>query len=82
MVHRELYRAMINDLFAPELEDVHLDDLWFQQDDATCHTANETIKLLKEAIDKRIISRQFNTAGLYFVELWEDACLRSLARDD
>lgn len=31
------------------MEDVNVDDHWFQQDDATCHTANRTIKLLKEA---------------------------------
>ena len=32
----------------PELDYVDVDDLWFQQYDATCHTANETNNLLME----------------------------------
>ena len=35
-----------------------MDELWFQQDGATCHTANETIVLLKETFGERIISRR------------------------
>lgn len=57
-VNGERYRAMINDFFVPELEDVDVDDLWFQQDGATCHTANDTINLLKETFGERIISRR------------------------
>lgn len=40
----------------PELEDLDVDDLWFQQDGATCHTANETIILFTETFRGRIIS--------------------------
>ena len=47
-VNEERYRAMINDFFVSESEDVDVDDLWFQQDGATYHTAKETINLLKE----------------------------------
>lgn len=57
-VNGERYRAMINDFFVPELKDVDVDDLWFQQDGATCHTANDTINLLKETFGERIISRR------------------------
>ena len=49
---------MIYDFFVPELGDVDVDDLWFQQDGATCHTANETINLLKKTFGERIISRR------------------------
>ena len=31
--------------------------VWFQQDGATCHTANETINLLEGNFGERIISR-------------------------
>ena len=31
--------------------------MWFQQDDATCHTANETIQLLHETLPGRVLSR-------------------------
>lgn len=53
---------MINDLnnnfLWPELEDINVDDGYFQQDVATCHTINETIANLKETIPDRVISRR------------------------
>ena len=52
----ERYRTTINDLFVPELKAIDTDDLWFQQDDAICLAANETISLLKEPFGERIIS--------------------------
>ncbi|GFT63551.1 DUF4817 domain-containing protein [Trichonephila clavipes] len=35
----------------------HVDELWFQQDGATCHTARATIDLLKDTFGDRLISR-------------------------
>ncbi|GFW41623.1 putative DD41D transposase [Trichonephila clavipes] len=32
-------------------------ELWFQQDGATCHTARATIDLLKDTLGDRLISR-------------------------
>ena len=52
---------MINDFFVPELEDVDVDDLWFQQDDATYHAVNESINLLKKIL---------NSALSHVVGLW------------
>lgn len=63
-VNGERYRAMINGFFVPELKDVDVDDLWFQQDGVTCHTANETINLLKETFGERIISRRGPVGGI------------------
>ena len=57
-VNGACYRGTINDFFVPEFEDVDVDDLWFQQDGATCHTPNETINLFKETFGERIISRR------------------------
>jgi len=48
---------MITDLFVPQLNDVNVKEFWFQQDGATCHTARDTINLLQETFDERIISR-------------------------
>ena len=31
--------------------------IWFQQDDATCYTANKTIQLLHETFPGRVLSR-------------------------
>lgn len=53
---------MINDFIVPELQDVVVDDLWFRQDVATCHIANETIILLQETFDERVISRSGSVA--------------------
>ena len=33
-------------------------ELWFQQDGATCHTANETIAVLQGMFGNNIISRR------------------------
>ena len=42
------YRAMINEFLLSKIQDCGLADLWFQQNGATCHTAGETIDLLKK----------------------------------
>lgn len=51
------YRAMINDFFLPKLDELGLEDMWFQQDGATAHTAQDTIDVLKAAFPGRLISR-------------------------
>ncbi len=56
-VTRERYCAMITNFFSPELNAMDVENLWFQQDSATCHTANATMALLNEKFPGRIISR-------------------------
>ena len=34
-----------------------MDDIWFKQDEATCHTTNVKIDLLLTVFENRIISR-------------------------
>ena len=51
------YRAMINQFLFLKINDINADDICFQQDGVTCHTANETINLLKEKFGESIISR-------------------------
>ncbi|GFU18167.1 uncharacterized protein TNCV_2033261 [Trichonephila clavipes] len=48
---------MITNFFIPELNNPDVQELWFQQDGATCHTARATIDLLKDAFGDRLISR-------------------------
>ncbi|GFU19473.1 transposable element Tc3 transposase [Trichonephila clavipes] len=50
------YRAMITNFFIPELNDHDVQELWFQQDGATCHIARATIDLLKDIFGDRLIS--------------------------
>ncbi|GFW50989.1 putative transposable element [Trichonephila clavipes] len=56
-VHGDRYRAMIINFFIPELNNHDVQELWFQQDGATCHTARATIDLLKDTFGDRLISR-------------------------
>lgn len=56
-VNGERYRDMITNFFVPQLQGINVADMWFQQDGATCHTARDTINLLKETFDERLISR-------------------------
>ncbi|GFV69218.1 uncharacterized protein TNCV_3861421 [Trichonephila clavipes] len=49
-VNADRYRAMITNFFIPELNNHDVQELWFQQDGATCHTARATIDLLKDTI--------------------------------
>ncbi|GFV51880.1 putative transposable element [Trichonephila clavipes] len=48
---------MITNFFIPELNNHGVQELWFQQDGATCHTARATIDLLKDTFGDRLISR-------------------------
>ncbi|GFW88145.1 DUF4817 domain-containing protein [Trichonephila clavipes] len=55
-VNGDRYRAMIT-FFILELNNHDVQELWFQQDGATCHTARATIDLLKDTFGDRLISR-------------------------
>ncbi|GFW44832.1 putative transposable element [Trichonephila clavipes] len=48
---------MITNFFIPELNNHDVQELWFQQHGATCHTARATIDLLKDTFGDRLISR-------------------------
>ncbi|GFV87973.1 hypothetical protein TNCV_782531 [Trichonephila clavipes] len=48
---------MITNFFIPELNNHDVQELWFQQDGAICHTARATIDLLKDTFGDRLISR-------------------------
>ena len=56
-VDGERYRAMLEDYLWPELDELDISDMWFQQDGATSHTARVTIDLLKGKCGERVISR-------------------------
>ncbi|GFU67540.1 uncharacterized protein TNCV_3239871 [Trichonephila clavipes] len=56
-VNGDRYRAMITNFFIPELNHHDVQELWFQQDGATCHTARATIDLLKDTFGDLLISR-------------------------
>lgn len=60
-VHGVRFRAMI---LASELDNNAIHDYCFQQDDARCHTAGETMDLLNVIFLGRLISKQGDFDGL------------------
>ena len=50
------YWTMINEFLWPELEDMNVHDVYFQQDGATCHTSGGTFGILREKFPGRVIS--------------------------
>ncbi|GFW77188.1 uncharacterized protein TNCV_2726181 [Trichonephila clavipes] len=48
---------MITNFIIFELNNHDVQELWFQQDGATCHRARATINLLKDTFGDRLISR-------------------------
>ncbi|GFX71422.1 putative transposable element [Trichonephila clavipes] len=48
---------MITSFFIPELNNHYVQELWFQQDGATCRTDRATIDLLKDTLGDRLILR-------------------------
>lgn len=51
------YCNMITEFLWPHLDSVDVEDVWFQQDDTTCHSACETPELLREKLPGHVISR-------------------------
>ena len=57
-INDERYRAMLSKFFFKQIEEEDLDNIWFQQGGATCHTANATLNLLRPIFENRIISKR------------------------
>ena len=51
---------MLEDYLWPELDELDINDMWFQQDGTTSHTARFTIDLFKGKFGERVISRNGN----------------------
>ena len=52
------YRAMLNEFLFTKIEEEHIGNIWFQQDAATCHTAEATLNILRPVFEDRIISHR------------------------
>ena len=46
------------------MEDIDAENMWFQQDGAPCHTATETLELLKDKFGNRRISRNGDVSSV------------------
>ena len=73
-VNDDRSRATLNEFMFTKIEEEDIGNIWFQQDGATCHTAEATLDVLWPVFEDRIISRRadvvwlrFNTVVLLFV---------------
>lgn len=55
-VNGERYRDRLREFLFPEIDEIDEDDIFFQQDIATCHTAAVTNGFIREKFDEPIIS--------------------------
>ena len=56
-INGKRYRAILNEFLFLKIKEDDMDDISFQKDEATCHTANVTIDLLRTIYENPIISR-------------------------
>lgn len=54
-VNGDRYRAMLTEFLFTKIEE-DIGNIWFQQDGATCHTAEATLDVLRPVFEDRIIS--------------------------
>ena len=57
-VNGDRYRSILNEFLFTKIEEEDIDNIWFQQDGATCHTAETALDVLRPVFEDRIISRQ------------------------
>ena len=57
-VNSDRYRAMLNEFLFTKIEKDDIGNIRFQQDGATCHTAEATLDVLRSVFEDRIISRR------------------------
>lgn len=56
-INGERYRTMLQHFLAAEMQELEQEDMWYQQDGATAHTARETMAILSRMFPGRIISK-------------------------
>ena len=79
------YRNMITEFLWPQLDGMDMEGMWFQQDGATCHTACETMELLREKFPGRVLTQwwselatdvvRFEAVRLLSLRVFEILCL-------
>ena len=52
-VNGDRYRAMLNEFLFTKIEEEDTGNIWFQQDSATCHTAEATLDVLRPVFEDR-----------------------------
>ena len=55
-VNRDRYQSILNEFLFTKIEEDDIGNIWFQQDGATCLTAEATLNILRPVFEHRIIS--------------------------
>lgn len=56
------YVEMLQTFFTPRLHDLNIENMWFQQDGATSHTARQSMAAVRQLFGRRVISRNGDIA--------------------
>ena len=56
-VNGDRCRAMLNEFSFTKIEEKDINNIWFQQDEATCPTAEAILHVLRRVFEDHIISR-------------------------
>ena len=56
-VNGDRHRAMLNEFQFTKIEEKDIGNIWFQQDSATCYTAEGTLDVFRPVFENRIMSR-------------------------
>ena len=54
-VNGDRYRSILNEFLFTKTEEEYINNIWFQQDGATCHTAEATLDVLRPIFKDRFI---------------------------
>ena len=52
------YRTMLNVFLFTKIEEEDIGNIWFQQDGITCHTAEDTLDVLRPVFERRNVLRR------------------------
>ena len=64
-INGDRYRAMLNEFLFTKTEEEDIGNIWFQQDDVKCHTAQATLDVLRPVFEDRIIRRIAEVVWLF-----------------
>ena len=57
-VNGDHYRTMLNKFLFTKIEKEDIGNIWFEQDGATCHSAEATLDVLRPVFEDRIIGHR------------------------
>ena len=57
-VNGDPYRVMLNEFLFTKIEEEDTGNIWFQQDIATCHTAEARLNILRPVFEDRFVSHR------------------------